>query len=230
MRKVCILLLGVVLMVSCKKGVTYAPKENCITRVNYPFVPVSSADSAAAISLLDQNHIPHKNITLAFVSIYNVPEGPNAGNYANIFVTQNINGLPVLSGDVWYQFTNNVLQSTSGTFYKAFYPNALPDLSLPELRTLFFGAVTKHANQQFATTLQDSCLVATLGYYNLNGNISTIPNLVRAWIIMPQHGSFPHVYLRDDNSALILYDPGIVYDLDHNDKKITPGKVLKPRQ
>ena len=227
MRKVFILFSGLLLLLSCKKGINYPPDNNCITRINYPFAQVSSVDSAAAIRLLDQNKISHANATLAYVSIYNVPDGPNSGNYANIFVTQNINGLPVLSGDVWYQFINNVLQSTTGTIFKGYYPNSLPDLSLTQLRALFFNTVTGHANQQFAATLKDTCLVASFGYYNLNSNMNTTPNLVRAWIIMPQHGSYPHVYIRDDNSALILYDPGASYYLYHADKKIAPGKATK---
>ena len=228
MRKVFILFSGLLLLLSCKKGINYPPDNNCITRINYPFDQVSSADSAAAIRLLDQNKISHTNATLAYVSIYNVPDGPNSGNYANIFVTQNINGLPVLSGDVWNQFINNVLQSTSGTIFKGYYPNSLPDLSLPQLRPLFFSAITRHANQQYAAQFQDSCLVATLGYYNLNSDINTAANLVKAWLIMPQHGSYPHVYLRDDNSALILYDPGLLYYDENAGKKIAAGKVLKP--
>jgi len=227
MRKVWILLLGVLVMVSCKKGINYPPNENCITRVNFPLDQVSPADSAAAIALLDQHNIPHKNVMPAYVSIYNVPTGDNAGNYANIFVTQYINGLPVISGDIWYQFYNNVLQSTYGTLYSGYYPNSLPQHSLPQLRTLYFNAVAKNASQQFATSLQDSCLKATLGYYDLNVNLNTKPNLVRAWLIMPEHGSFPHVYLRDDNSAVIIYDAGIVFYDVHKDQKTITGNAFK---
>ena len=65
-------------------------------------------------------------------------------------------------------------------------------------------------------------------YYNLNSNINTTANLVKAWLIMPQHGSYPHVYLRDDNSALILYDPGMLYYDENAGKKIEADKVVKP--
>jgi hypothetical protein len=199
------------------------PVDNgCISRVFTLSDPVKPADSVSAFDLLGKNGLPQTHIKLAYVSIYAVNQGPNVGNYGNVFVTQIINGLPVLSGDVWYEFKNDTLTYTSGNWFNSVAMDTHPGHTLPQLRAMYFAAVNKNGPATLAAALKDSCLVAALGYYDLDANVSNIPKLVKAWVIAPAHLSFPHVFFRDDNGAVILYDAGAHLDYARRQTRLVP--------
>jgi hypothetical protein len=225
MKNVFLILFMAGVLASCKKS--DQPVDNgCISRVFSLSTPVKPADSVSAFDLLKKSNLPQTNIKLAFVSIYNVPEGPNIGNYANVFVTQELKGLPMLSGDIWYEFKNDTLQSTSGTWYNSVNYDNNPGHTLPQLRAMYFTAVNQNGSASLAAAFKDSCLVAALGYYDLDVNVNHTPKLVKAWVIAPAHLSYPQVYVRDDNGALILYDRGVQLDYAKRKYPLAPNAPI----
>ena len=192
---------------ACKKS--DLPGDNgCISQVKRINFGIKSADSVTAIALLKQNAIAYSNLQLSFVALDTVTEGPNTGIYQNVFAVQSLNGLPVLSEHIWYQFKNNTLQSTTGQRYNSGGASGGSTLSLPKLRELFLNAAAKN---NFAVSFKDSCLVAQFGYYDLNALSGGAPNLVKAWSVTPRdYNAYPQVFFRDDNGATILYGGGPV--------------------
>lgn len=194
---------------ACKKN--ELPGDNgCISQVKRINFNIKGSDSVTAIALLKQNGIAYSNLQLSFVSIDTVPEGPNQGIYQNVFAVQYVNGLPVLSSHIWYQFKNSALQSTTGARYTSGSIFGGSSLSLPQLRELYLKAATEnHA----AVSFKDSCLVAQFGYYDLNVTSGGAPNLVKAWSVTQRnYNAYPRIYFRDDNGATILYDGGAYLD------------------
>jgi hypothetical protein len=209
MKKLYYLLFILIAFASCQKS--DLPGDNgCISQVRRVNFGIKSSDSVTAIALLKQNAIAYSNLQLSFVALDTVKEGPNTGIYQNVFAVQNINGLPVLSGDIWYQFKNNTLQSTTGTRYTSAALSGGSALSLPQLRELFLNAAAKNNT---AVSFKDSCLVAQFGYYDLNARAGGAPNLVKAWSVSPRtNGSYPQVFFRSDNGTTIFYGGGPVLD------------------
>jgi len=209
MKNLFFILLAGLMWSSCKKDhVTH--DNGCITQIARQNFSIKTEDSVTAITLLDQNHIARNDVSLQYVSAYTVPDGDNAGTYQSVFVIQNINGAPVLSGDVWYQFKNGILQSAHGTKYNVSNLDKRIVSSPSTLRPLFLAEVEKYTSASFAARLKDSCLVAEFGYYDLNATVGQAPNLVRAWRVMLKNQSFPQVVFRDDNRKEIIYDGGPV--------------------
>ena len=226
MKNVFLILFAVVLWSSCKKS--DLPVDNgCISRVFTLSDPVKPADSVSAFDLLRKNNLPQTHIKLAFVSIYAVNQGPTPGTYGSVFVTQIINGLPVLSGDIWYEFKNDTLTSTSGTLFNSVAMDTHPVHTLPQLRAMYFAAVNKNAPATLAAALKDSCMVAAFGYYDLDANVNNVPKLVKTWVIAPAHLSFPHVFFRDDNGAVILYDAGAHLDYAKRHTPLVPDAPVR---
>ena len=207
MKKLYYLSFILIAFAACQKS--NLPGDNgCITQVKRINFGIKSSDSVAAIALLVQNGIAHSDLQLSFVAFDTVKTGPNAGIYQNVFTDQFINGLPILSGHIWYQFENSALQSTTGTRYTSATPSGGSALSLPQLRELFLNAAAKN---NAAVSFRDSCLVAQFGYYDLNASSGGAPNLVKAWSVTPRdYNAYPQVYFRDDNGATILYSGGVV--------------------
>lgn len=195
--------------IACKKS--DLPGDNgCISQVKRINFGIKSSDSTAAIALLRQNGIAYSNLQLSFVAFDTVKTGPNAATYQNVFAVQIINGLPVLSEHIWYQFKNSALQSTTGQRYNSGGIYDSSSLSLPQLRELFLNAAAKNNT---AVSFRDSCLVAQFGYYDLNALSGGAPNLVKAWSVTPRnYNAYPQVFFRDDNGATIIYDGGPVLD------------------
>ena len=68
-----------------------------------------------------------------------------------------------------------------------------------------------------AAAFKDSCLTAQFGYYDLNVDDTALvndhtPNFIKAWSVKPAHSAYPQILFRDDNGAMILYNPGITFD------------------
>ena len=117
MKKLYLIVLLSLTFASCKKNDQLPGDNGCISQVKRQNFSVTSSDSISAIQLLKQNNIPYSDLQLEYFSSYTVPTGDNAGTYQNVISIQRINGLPILSGELWYQFKNNILQSTTGTRY-----------------------------------------------------------------------------------------------------------------
>ena len=210
MKKIYLIVFVALAFTSCKKNDQLPGDSGCITQIKRQNFDIKNTDSVTAIQLLKQNNIPYNDVQLEYFSSYNIPTGEsNPGTYQSVFVIQQINGLPILSSQIWYQFTNNVLQTTTGIRYNEINLNNTPSFQLPQLRAAYLAAATKN-DSPIAAQLKDSCLVAQLGYYDLNSNISSTPNFVKAWLIMPQHSSYPQVTLQDGNGKTLVYFNGII--------------------
>lgn len=209
MKNLGLILFLSILLAACQKN--DIPGDNgCISQVKRVNFGIKSSDSVSAIALLKQNAISYSNLQLSFISFDTVKEGPNIGIYQNVFAVQNINSLPVISGDIWFRFENNILQSTTGTRYSPVASFGASALSLPELRKLFLNAAVKN---NAVVSFRDSCLVAQFGYYDLNALPGGAPKLVKAWSVsLKTRGSYPQVFIRDIDGSTILYDGGPVLD------------------
>ncbi|WP_426670051.1 hypothetical protein ACPPVU_02165 [Mucilaginibacter sp. McL0603] len=210
MKKIYLIAFIALAFASCKKNDQLPGDGGCITRIKRQNFNIKSSDSVSAIQLLKQNNIPYNDIQLEYFSSYDVPTSDvNAGTYQSVFVIQQINGLPVLSGEIWYQFKNNVLQATSGVRYGAINLSTSSALQLTQLRAAYIAEVNKH-NSTLATGLKDSCLVAQFGYYDLNDNVNSTPNFVKAWWVAPKNASYPQAVFQDGSGKTINYNSGII--------------------
>ncbi len=210
MKKIYLIAFIALAFVSCKKNDQLPGENGCITQIKRQNFNIKSADSITAIQLLKQNNIPYNDVQLEYFSSSNLPSAQSsASTYQSVFVIQQINGLPILSNEIWYQFINNILQTTSGTRYNEINLNTTSSLHLTQLRAAYLAEVTKN-NSIKATQLKDSCLVAQFGYYDLNVNVNSTPNFVKAWLVKPQHSSYPQVTLQDGSGKTINYNSGIV--------------------
>lgn len=208
-----ILILGSLIFAACRKNDNIPADSGCISKIHRVDYHVSAADSTSAISILKQNNIPYDNVDFEYVSSYAVGD---TAHYTSIFFIQEVNGLPILSGDFWYQFKNNTLQTVSGKKYSGVPLDTHARLTLPQLRQLFLKAVDQYKNgsnivSDVPFSVKDSCLVAEFGYYDLNATTNrAAPNFVKAWTVSPIPGSYPQAIFRDDNGKLIIYNAGIM--------------------
>ena len=208
-----ILILGLLAFAACRKNDNIPADSGCINRIHRVDYHVSAADSLAAISTLQQNKITYGDLDLEYVSTYTVGD---TAFFQSIFLIQEVNGLPVLSGDLWYQFKKGVLQTVTGTRYKDISLDTHPTRTLPQLRAAYLAAVDKYKYgsniiSDAPFSVKDSCVVAEFGYYDLNATTNGAPpNIVKAWSVSPTPGSYPQVFFRDDNGKLILYNGGPV--------------------
>jgi hypothetical protein len=216
MKKIYLVLFILLLFVSCRKY-DIAVDNGCIHRIQKVNYNVSAADSLTAVKLLQQNKIAYSaaGFDMEYFSDYSVGD---TSTYQGVFLIQEANGLPILSGDIGYQFKNGVLQPpTSGTIYGSVTLDTHPSRTLPQLKQLFITAVNENYRAslyQPMPSFKDSCVVAEFGYYDLNVNNGNnhAPNIVKAWSISPTPGSYPQVIVRDDNGKLILYNGGFMLD------------------
>ena len=211
MKKIYLIVFVALAFASCKKNDQLPGDNGCITQIKRQNFNIKSSDSIAAIQLLKQNNIPYNDVQLEYFSSNIVPSNQNnAGDaYASVFVIQQINGLPILSGELWYQFTNSVLQTTSGTRYNEINLSNSSSLQLAQIRAAYIAEVAKN-NSTLSTQLKNSCLVTQFGYYDLNVNVSNTPSFVKAWLVKPQHSQYPQVTLQDGSGKTINYNSGII--------------------
>src|ERR1700744_6746839 len=154
MKKLTCIFIALVILTACKKNDQLPGNNGCITQIKRQNFNIKSSDSIAAIQLLKQNNIPYNNVQLEYFSSNIVPSNQsNAGDaYASVFVIQQINGLPILSGELWYQFTNSVLQTTSGTRYNEINLSNSSSLQLAPIRAAYIAEVAKN-NSTLSTQL-----------------------------------------------------------------------------
>jgi hypothetical protein len=210
MKKIYLITFIALAFAACKKNDQLPGDSGCITQIKRQNFDIKNTDSVTAIQLLKQNNIPYNDVQLEYFSSYNIPTGEsNPGTYQSVFVIQQINGLPILSSEIWYQFTNSILQTTSGIRYNEINLSNSSSLQLTQLRAAYLAEVTKN-NSTIATQLKDSCLVAQFGYYDLNVDVNSTPNFVKAWLVKPQHSVYPQVTLQDGSGKTIVYNGGII--------------------
>lgn len=208
MKKLYLVLFPIILLTACKKN--ELPGDNgCISRTNGNYV--TGADATAATQLLKKNNLPYEDALFSQVLLHDTIPGPDGNHiYQHIVVVLQFNGLPLLSNSIYYHFKDGILASSDGTRYKSISVNFREALSLPQVRKLYIGAAIKGGMS--AADLNDTCLAAQLGYYDLNtgtGNSST--NFVRVWSVTPKNSQYPIAIIRDDNGQTISYNSGIVF-------------------
>jgi hypothetical protein len=127
---------------------------------------------------------------------------------ANLF----LNGLPVFHYTEAFDFNNGVFDTSALYTGAPANNNADGHQSLTSLRTDFLDHVSESKIEggvlnatpftPSASTYVDTCLAATLGYVDATavpGNTLPYGNLVKVWSITPSHGTYPCVYVEDDN-------------------------------
>lgn len=210
MKRIYLIAVSVLLFTACKKSNQPPRDSGCISQIKRQNFNIKSADSVSAIQWLKQNNIPYNDLQLEYISSYEVSTGDTPGTYQSVFVIQQVNGLPILSGDIGYQFKNSILKTTSGVKYGAINLNIVSSLQLMQLRTAYLAEVTKH-NSTLASGFKDSCLVAQFGYYDLNANTTQPPNFVKAWLVAPQKSFYPKAIFQDGSGKIINYNSGISF-------------------
>jgi hypothetical protein len=208
MKRIYLIVVSVLIFTACKKSNQLPRDSGCISEIKRQNFNIKSTDSVSAIQWLKQNNIPYNDLQLEYISSYEVTTGDNPGTYQNVFVIQQINGLPILSGDIGYQFKNSVLKTTSGVKYGAINLNITSSLQLTQLRAAYLAEVTKQSST-LATGFKDSCLVARFGYYDLNANTSQAPDFVKAWLVTPKKALYPKAIFQDGSGKTISYSSGM---------------------
>lgn len=211
MNKIYLIAIVILVLTSCKKGEQLPIDNGCISQVGKKHFNVSSADSLTAVKLLQQNNLPYSNLSFERVILDDTIKNTLGSYiYQHIFVMQNFNGLSLLSNDIGYHFRDGVLFSSSGTVYSSINLDNRPSLSLPRLRKLYLTEVGQDGYFKLSANFKDSCLVAELGYYDLNAGISnSSPHFVKVWSVTPKGLSYPLGIFRDDNAQTISYFDGI---------------------
>jgi hypothetical protein len=122
------------------------------------------------------------------------------------------NGLEIFSGEILYNFRNNILSLRNGNLSNGTSLNTIPNLLTEQLRTLFVGHIEQfdHKGNQY----KDSCFSCEFGYYNLNaGTNNSTENLVKSWKITLRNriypSEYPIAYYEDNDGKLIYYSNGI---------------------
>jgi hypothetical protein len=127
-----------------------------------------------------------------------------------------INGLPVFGSEETYIFNNGLFQDV---FPAAIGTPQTNDSSGRLSLTYLQGAFLDHVSESFfaggpanskpfipsPNKFKDSCLLATLGYLDaasIPGNSTPVgTTLVKVWKLTPLNGSYPLVYVEDDNGS-----------------------------
>ncbi len=117
MKRIYLIVVSVLLFTACKKSNQLPRDSGCISQITRQNFNIKSSDSVSAIQWLKQNNIPYNDLQLEYISSYEISTGDTPGTYQSVFAIQQINGLPILSEDILYQFKNNVLKTTTGVKY-----------------------------------------------------------------------------------------------------------------
>jgi hypothetical protein len=222
MKKVYYLVFALLLTTACKKGNTVKPGNGTIILAPTQAVGMrwqtisddsfSADDSTTTIALMKANNLSTDGFLFYTYESYNALDQNNQMGYYQIAEAMQIrNGLPVFSEDITFAFENGKLNQP----YPA--PQLIvgnitldnkPNLTLQTLRNDFIKV--DNASEANNISIQDSTLVAQLGYYNLNINqqfSGGVSNYIKAWYVHPQHSSWPKGYFRDDNGSTLSFEP-----------------------
>lgn len=215
------LLLLIILFSACTKaGNDTQPVEDngCIERIIVPVNghSIDKADIPVVQNLFLNNRIDDSKFRYYHffhdsVQTYFPPY--SKFDIKSVVVEEYTNGLGILNSSLGFQFNNNIFNIKSGTATHGTTLNTTPRLTLVQLRKLFIDDVELFDHK--AAQYKDTCLKAEFGYYDLNiGSANASENLIKAWKVTPLStiypGEYPIAYYKDENSALIYYDNGII--------------------
>ncbi|SEP35765.1 hypothetical protein [Mucilaginibacter sp. OK283] len=206
----CIVLVALALGSSCKKSPLVAVQDDngCISRIKRDYSDPNKTELAAALKLLQDNHIATANQVVGGATLNDTitTNGP-VHVMQHVFNQLYANNQPILFAQVIYHFNNGIYQSTSGYLYNSVTLDTVPHTRLSQLRYVF---MQEAKNDGYAVTnkITSSCLVAEFGYLDISPD--SHGQLVKAWRVTPPNQSYPLAMIRDDNGHLIYYTNGIM--------------------
>jgi hypothetical protein len=129
-----------------------------------------------------------------------------------IRVKEFTNGLEIFTGEILFEFKNNIFNYRNGNPTAGTTLSTTPKLTIGQIRTLFLGHIEQF--DHYGAYYKDSCFSAEFGYYNLNAGTSTLPeNLIKCWKVTLKNRIYPSevpiAYYQDNDGKLIYYDNGI---------------------
>ncbi len=216
MKKTVLSLLIVLLSIACKKDSntngygSIVQDQSLFTNPGGHFIPpaITIQDSLTVSQLMTGNNLATDGFQFYFYESYNAIDQQNQIGFYQIAIARQIrNGLPIFSEDITFGFENGKLNGPAPAAQFIVGTIALdnkPVLSLQALRNIFIK--TDNANEARKIGIQDSTLVALLGYYNLNINqisVGGVPNYVKAWYVHPVRSLYPFGFFRDDSGAVM---------------------------
>ncbi len=129
-----------------------------------------------------------------------------------IRVKEFTNRLEIFTGEILFQFKNNIFNFRNGNPSSGTTLSNTPNLTVGQVRTLFLGHIEQfdHKGNQY----KDSCFSAEFGYFNTNaGTSNSIENLIKSWKVTLKNriypSEYPIAYYQDNDGHLIYYDNGI---------------------
>jgi hypothetical protein len=174
--------------------------------------PFTSQDSTMVYQLMQGSNLSTNGFAFYFYESYNALDQNNQMGFYQIAEARQVrNGLPVFFEDLTFGFENGKLNGpppASQFIVGNITLDNKPNLSLQTLRTEFIKL--DNAQEAHSLSIQDSTLVAQLGYYNLNINqmpSGGTPSYIKAWYVHPAHSPWPQGYFRDDTGATLFFTP-----------------------
>jgi hypothetical protein len=129
-----------------------------------------------------------------------------------IRVKEFTNGLEIFTGEILFQFRNNIFNFRNGNPSSGTTLSTSPNLTVGQIRTLFLGHIEQfdHKGNQY----KDSCFSAEFGYFNINaGTSNSTENLIKSWKVTLKNriypSEYPIAYYQDNEGKLIYYDNGV---------------------
>ena len=235
---------SILALYACNKPDILRPKEGdngCIERIIVPVTghSVSNTDVVVINTLFTNNGIDwSKYRYYQYINDSTQTYFPPYAKFDDkvVKVDQYTNGLKIFTGQLVFEFRNNIFSYMGGYPTAGTNLNTTPELKPAQLRKLFIGHI-----EQFDYTgnqYNDSCFRCEFGYFNINaGSSYSTENLVKAWSVTLKNrtwpSEYPIAYYQDSDGKLIYYDNGIqtfnqtpehhVYFASGSANKLVPG-------
>jgi hypothetical protein len=228
MKKVTLILCGVVALAACKRSVH---DSGCITLKTgpvYNYVPLKTGQLDTIKSLFSANGLSSADLTFSYYFSDTLKDSTNTPYFnQQAGASLTINGLPVFNSTLNWDFHNGILYLPYTN--NPGYPNPGDSTShqtLPALRSLFFKTYEAAlytgngpnrppptATPQLARPgayYHDSCLVAQLGYIDAanqpNSGLSYGKKLIKVWEIYPEHTILTSLLYRSLSPMVFVID------------------------
>lgn len=218
MKKILYALLGLApVLLGCSKSDDTVPElarsQGCSELLVVPVGThgVSSADVATANGLFSRNNIDNRAFRYTRYSRETVQTyfPPYASFDSQLVgIEEYVNGLLVFTSTSNFVFKDGVFTYRAGKPFAGTSLSSVPALQLSQLRALFEATISSVDPQQ--GSLQDKCVSAQFGYYDLSaGRSNAAENPVKAWRVTFKNAAYPFAYYEDQSGRLIYYDNGI---------------------
>ena len=173
---------------------------------------LSSAEVLTVNSLFSRNNIDNRNFRYTRYSHESVQTffPPFASFDSQLVVVEEYtNGLRILNGQSNFIFKNGLFDFRVGHQTSGTSLDTSPTRRAGQLRALFLATITQFDTGR-SEAIQQQCMHAEFGYYDLNAGTSDAPEkLVKAWRVTPKNQDYPFAYYQDEAGQLIYYDNGI---------------------